>query len=148
MIPELITPQRNSQVNSCSLASLDHHGGESMQAPQVVFTEILFELLDRKGIDILRHFAMELEIPPTTVYQWTYTKAVVHEPQHVFKLCKYFGVSYEYLMFGIGLDPEELDEICERQAEKIKQLENSKAMLEAQLAHLQQELPMFDSNAA
>lgn len=147
MIPALNTPQRTGEVNSCSLASLDHHGGEIMQAPKVVFTEILFELMDRKGIEVQKQMAVDLSIPPTTLYQWTYTKAIVQDHQHIYRLCKYFNVSYEYLIFGIGIDPEELKEICDRQAEKIAQLESSQAMLEAELRHLQQSFPFIDNAA-
>ena len=120
-----------------------------MEAPKVIFTEMLFELMDREGVDIEAEFARTLEIPPTTVNRWTFYKGVAHDPRNVYKLMRFFNVSYEFLMFGIGLTNEEREEIIKNQEEKIKSLEFEKAMLEkAQLNFLDELSPKVGKNRA
>ena len=94
-----------------------------MEVPKIVFTEILFELMDKHEIDVESLFAREIGIAPTTVNQWTCVKSIVQDHSHIWRLCKFFNVSYEYLIFGIGLGAGELDDICERQKSRIDELE-------------------------
>lgn len=79
--------------------------------------------MDKFEIDVEAQFAEAVDIPCTTVNQWTCQKAVVRDHYHIWKLCKFFKVGYEYLMYGIGLESGELEDICEKYRERIEELE-------------------------
>jgi hypothetical protein len=119
--------------------------GEKLEVPRIVFTEILFELMDRNEIDVESIFSREIGIACTTVNQWTCLKSVVQDHGHIWRLCKYFKVSYEYLIFGIGMGAGELDDICERQKSRIEELER-KLNFETAMRIAENQMELFNEN--
>lgn len=101
-----------------------------MNAPKCIFPAMLQELLDEREILVIKHFADQLKIPPTTFYQWLNGGAICSTPEHVYKLCQYFKVDFDYLFFGIGMDRDDYETIVSKYEEQIKQLQFNLEMAE------------------
>ncbi|MBC96385.1 MAG: hypothetical protein CME63_01440 [Halobacteriovoraceae bacterium] len=138
--------ERTQQTIQFELCHDFPNRGGSMETPQVIFWQMLYELMEQKGIENERQFAHEIDIPPTTVNQWTRAQAVVKEHSHIRKLCQFFKVPYEYLMFGIGIDADELNEIVERQNKQIEELRLRLGFVEGERDLYARQLDMFGGN--
>lgn len=60
----------------------------------------LENLCEERGIPI-NQLARRLSISPKTIYEWMGKSGrLPRKPEHLKSLCRFFGVSLEYLLFG------------------------------------------------
>jgi len=71
-----------------------------------IICEMLNELLTAKKVNLAK-VVKETGIPFTTLDDWANGRSTPMADENLKKLANYFGVSLEYLCFGIGPDIEE-----------------------------------------
>lgn len=93
---------------------------ETIENKNVVIDIIIRKIIQRKDLN-QSVVAKAVGMAPSTFHDWTYGR-VPRDLSTVYKLAKFFGVSFEYLVFGEAEDQVEL-------RERLSRLEMENAMM-------------------